>query len=182
MKKQSIKKLVMLFTLVTILASCNQGATLQTYFVDNQERPDFLSVDVPAKMLNLDESQFTEEQLRAYNSIQKLNMLAFSKTTKNDSTYTKELAQVKTILKNPKYEELMRGGNSKDGKFVIKYIGEGETIDELILFGNAKNKGFAVIRVLGDEMNPSEIIKLQSALEKVKFDDANLKQFQDFFK
>jgi len=181
MINQSIKKLSILFALVTLIIGCDQSESLQRYFVDNQEKSDFLSIDVPVSMLNLDEDVLTEDQLTAYNSINKLNMLAFTKTNANDSIFAEELAQVKTILDNPKYEELMRGGNSVEGKFLIKYIGEDEAIDELIIFGNMKDKGFIVVRVLGDEMRPSEIMKLQSALDNINPDNTGLRQFTDFF-
>jgi hypothetical protein len=57
-----------------------------------------------------------------------------------------ELAKVQAILDDPKYEELMRGGNSTDGRFVVKFFGEVDNVDELILFGNANDKGFVVAR------------------------------------
>jgi hypothetical protein len=179
---QSIKKGCMMLILVTVFASCDQGKTLQRYYVDNQEKADFLSVDVPVSMLNLEEATLTEDQLKAYNSIDKLNMLAFRKTAANDSTFTEELAQVKTILKDPKYEELMRGGNTVEGKFIIKYLGEDDSIDELIVFGDISDKGFVIVRVLGTNMNPGEILKLESVLENIDSQHTDLKQFTDFFK
>lgn len=178
---QSIKKGCMMLALVTVFISCDQGKSLQRYYVDNQEKPDFLSVDVPISMLNLDKDALTEDQLKAYKSIDKLNMLAFRKTTANDSVFSKELVQIKSILKNPKYEELMRGGNSVEGKFTIKYLGEDDSIEELIIFGDMSDKGFVIVRVLGDEMKPSEILKLESVLDKIDVQHTNLKQFSDFF-
>ena len=50
-----------------------------------------------------------------------------------------------------------------DGKLYIKYIGEDSEIDELIVFGFSSDNGFAVIRVLGDDMELSKIMKLENS-------------------
>ena len=104
----------------------------------------------------------------------------YSKTD-DEATYKTELAKVQTILKNEKYEELMRGGNAKDGKFIVKMIGEGDTIDELIVFGSANERGFAIVRVLGDNMDPAKIIKLGDVIDKMKTDETGVKDFMNFF-
>lgn len=168
--------------LVATLHSCNQNASLQTYFVDNQEQPNFLSIDAPVSMLNIDQSKLTEDQKQAYNSVQKLNMLAYKKDSINNSDYNAELAKITTILKDKKYVELMRGGNSVDGKFTVKYIGADDDIDEFIVFGSANNMGFAVVRVLGDNMDPNKLMTLTSVLDKSNISDSQLNQFADFFK
>lgn len=179
---QSIKKLAVMLLLVVAYTSCNQGPTLQTYFVDNQVKPGFLSVDAPIGLLNIEEVELTKEQEEAYKSIDKLNILAYRIDDNNKAEYELELANVKTILKNPKYEELMRGGNSVDGRFMVMFIGEVDNVDELILFGNANDKGFVVARVLGDDMNAGKIMSLQSVLKDMDFENANLKGITDFIK
>ena len=75
----------------------------------------------------------------------------------------------------------MRGGNSTDGKFMVKFIGDVENIDELIIFGNANDRGFAVARVLGDDMNAGKLMSLQSVLKDMNFEDSNLNSFKEFF-
>ena len=179
---QSIKKLIVMLFLVVAYTSCNQEPTLQTYFVDSEPKTGFFSVDAPVSLLNLEEVKLTREQEEAYESIDKLNVLAYRIDATNTEEYDLELAKVKTILKNPKYEELMRGGNSTDGRFMVKFIGEVDNVDELILFGNAKYKGFIVARVLGDNMNAGKLMSLQSVLRDMDFENANLKGITDFFK
>ena len=179
---QSIKKSIVMLLLVVAYTSCNQGPTLQTYFVDNQVKPGFLSVDAPISLLNIEKVNLTEEQKEAYESIDKLNILAYRLDNSNMAEYDVELANVKTILKNPKYEELMRGGNSVDGRFMVMFIGDVDNVDELILFGNAKDKGFVVARVLGNDMNAGKIMSLQSVLKDMDFENANLKGITDFIK
>ncbi|GAB4157162.1 MAG: DUF4252 domain-containing protein [Winogradskyella sp.] len=179
---KSIKKLTVMLLLVVAFTSCDQDPTLQTYFVDNELKTGFLSIDAPVSLLNLDEVELTKEQQEAYQSITKLNVLAFRIDNNNNAEYLAELEKVKTILKNPKYEELIRGGNSSDGRFMVKFIGEVDNVDELILFGNANDKGFVVARVLGDDMNAGKLMSLQSVLKDMDFENANLGGITDFFK
>lgn len=176
------KHIVVMVLLVAIFFSCDQNPSLQTYFVDNQEKPNFLSIDVPLSMLKIDESKLTEEQKDAYNSVDKLNMLAYKKDSFDQTNYKMELSKVKTILDDQKYQELMRGGNSTEGKFVVKYLGDDDDIDEFILFGNSNDMGFAVVRILGDDMDANKLMQLSSVLQKGNIDNANISQFIDFFK
>ncbi|MFD1014496.1 DUF4252 domain-containing protein [Winogradskyella rapida] len=179
---QSIKKSIVVLLLVTAFTSCNQEPTLQTYFVDHELEPGFATFDVPKSFVNVENITLTDTQEEAYNSVDKLNVLTFSIDNTEDEAYKLELNKVKTILKDPKYDELMRGGNAKDGKFVIKFLGEVDAIDELVLFGNANNKGFIVARVLGDEMNAKKLMALRSVLDKASFEEEQLKGLTEFFK
>ncbi|WP_053978348.1 DUF4252 domain-containing protein [Mangrovimonas xylaniphaga] len=178
----SIKNSIWLVALVIALLSCSQGPTLQTYYVDNELKPGFTSIDVPTSFLNIEETSLTEEQKEAYESVDKLNMLAFVVSDSNRTEYETEVAKVKTILKDPKYQELIRGGNSTDGHFVVKYLGEETNIDELVLFGDSNDKGFAIIRVLGDNMNINKIMKLSSVLENADLGEAEIGKFAEMFK
>lgn len=179
---QSIKKSIVVLFLVAAFTSCNQGPTLQTYYVDNELKPGFASFDVPTSVINVEGVEMTDQQREAYKSVDKLNVLTFIKEDTEAEEYKLELEKVKTILKNPKYEELMRGGNSKDGKFVVKFLGDVENIDELIIFGNANKRGFMIARILGDDMNAGKLMSLSTVLEKAKFEDTNLTGLTDFFK
>ena len=171
-----------MLVLVATFTSCNQNPSLQTYFVDNELKPGFTSIDIPTSLLNIEQTSLTDEQKEAYHSINKLNMLAFVTSDNNKAEYEVELNKVKDILKDPKYQELMRAGNSSDGKFVVKYIGDEDSIDELIVFGNANDKGFAIVRVLGNDMSAQKIVKLYSALDASKINESQINQFADFFK
>jgi hypothetical protein len=177
----SIKKLIAMLVLVATLTSCNQNQSLQVYFVDHELKPGFTTIDIPTSLLNIEVTNLTDEQKEAYKSIDKLNMLAFVVSEDNKAEYEVELIKVKEILNNPKYQELMRGGNNTDGKFSVKFIGEEDRIDELIIFGNANDKGFTIIRVLGDDMSANKVVKLYSALDTASIDESQITQFVDFF-
>lgn len=175
----SIKSGVVLFFLVIVFTSCNQGESLQSYYVSNQEKPNFLQVDVPVSMVKLAEEQMNEEQKEAYRSIDKLNMLAYS-VTEDKASYDLEREKVSKILQNEKYEELMRG-TMDGGRFEVKMIGDDDLIDELIIFGSSADKGFAIVRVLGDDMDPVKIMKLGDVLQNIDADQTDVKNFIDFF-
>jgi len=172
----------MLVLIVTAFVSCNNGPTLQTYYVDNELKPGFTTFDIPTSFIDVDKVELSEQQEKAYNSIDKLNVLAFKLDDKNSEAYAIEIENVKAILKNPKYEELMRGGNTTDGKFVVKFLGDIENIDELIILGNANDKGFMVARILGDDMNANDLMSLRTIMNDVKFEDTDLNGLTDFFK
>ena len=173
--------MVMLLLVIAFL-SCNQGPTLQTYYVDNELKSGFASFDVPTSLINVEDVEMTDDQREAYESVDKLNVLTYMIEDTEAAEYKLEVDKVKTILKDPKYEELMRGGNSTDGKFIVKYLGDVDRIDELIVFGNANNKGFLIARVLGDDMSVAKLMSLQSVIENAKFEDTNLDGLKEFFK
>lgn len=171
----------MLLVMVTF-HSCTQEPSLQRYYVDNQEQPHFLSMDVPVSILNLDKVQLTQDQREAYESIQKLNLLAYKTNNGDQNEFEAELEKVKTILDQPKYEELLRGGNPEDSTFIIKILGTEDNIKEFILFGSTSDKGFAIVRVLGRDMDANKIMSLASALDKANVDSSQMEQFTQFFK
>ncbi|NRD19778.1 DUF4252 domain-containing protein [Winogradskyella eckloniae] len=179
---QSIKKSMVVLLLITAFTSCNQGSTLQTYYVDNEMKPGFASFDVPTSFINVENVSMTDKQKEAYNSVDKLNVLTFMEDDTESTEYKAELEKVKTILKNPDYEELIRGGNATDGKFVVKFLGDVDQIDELIVFANANNRGFIIARVLGDDMNAGQLMSLTSVLEKANYDSTDLVGLKEFFK
>ena len=179
--KSSIKSFGIALLLVATFVGCNQGESLQTYFVDNQETPGFFSVDIPVSFINLEDEELTDEQKEAYESIDKLNMLAFHLDDNNEEMYKAEFQKVQALVKDERYQELFRAGNNKDGKIVIKYIGSDTTIDELILIGNMNAAGFAVVRVLGNGMEPAKIMKLGSVIQNLQTDENDVRGFMKFF-
>jgi hypothetical protein len=177
----SIKNNVIALFIVAVLTSCNYGETLQSYYVANQETPNFISLDIPTSFVNIDKTTLNQEQKDAYESIDKLNMLAYRLDDANVDEYQEELLKVQNILKDEKYEDLFRGGNSTDGKIIVKYIGTDTSIDELIIFGSANEKGFAIVRVLGDNMEPAKLMLLGDIMKNANPDENNVKEFMDFF-
>lgn len=174
-----------IFTLALIalltLGSCNSEPTLQKYFVENTENKDFIALDISPNILNLEKTKLSAEQTEAVNSFEKMNILAFKANDKNQAQFETERTKVNAILKNPKYEQLMKFGSGKDGAS-ISYVGSEDNIKEFVIFLNRKETGFAVVRVLGEDMNPNNIITLMSVLQKSKIDMDQLKPLEQLIK
>lgn len=178
MKK--VVKYILSGVMLTLMA-CSSTQSLQEYYVDNAENPNFISLDLPVSILKLDNTNLSGLQREALESLRKLNVLAFRKTTDNAAVYSLEKEKVNNILKNDDYVELVKL-NSKYGKGVIKYLGEEDAIDEVVIFGNSDDKGFALIRVLGDNMNPAYIMQLLKAIQNSDYDSQSLGAIGDFLK
>lgn len=166
---------------ILLIGACSSTQSLQEYYIDNSENPNFISLDVPTSILNLQETNLSETQLKAYQSLRKLNLLAFKKTANNAAEYDAEKTKVNAILKNKDYKELMKL-NSQYGKGVIKYLGEDDAIDEVVIYGSSDDKGFAVIRVLGKDMNPGYIMQLMQAIQKSDYNEESLGDIGKFLK
>ena len=178
-----MKKLSTLLSAAVLLLAlgCSSTQSLQEYYIDSAENPNFISLDLPASILKLDEVDLTDEQRTAVESLRKLNILAFKKTTENSAEYEVEKGKVNAILKNSEFKELMKL-NSSYGKGSIKYLGEADAIDEVVIFGNSDEKGFALVRVLGDDMNPGHIMQLMQAIQKSDYKGEGLGEIGQFLK
>ncbi|MFK7812809.1 MAG: DUF4252 domain-containing protein [Maribacter sp.] len=178
-----MKKVYQLFLLVLLVtvASCSSTQSLQEYYVDNSENPNFLSFDVPVSILNLKEADLTEKQREAISSLKKLDILAFKKTTENALDYKSEKTNVKSILKNQDFIELMKM-NTPYGKATVKYLGDEDAIDEVIIYGDNDEKGFALIRVLGNDMNPANMLQLLQAIQKSNYKGDGFGQLEELLR
>jgi hypothetical protein len=64
----------------------------------------------------------------------------------------------------------------------VSYVGTDDHINEFVLYANKKDIGFAVIRVLGKDMNPTNIMNMISVLKESKIDLEQLKPLQELIK
>ncbi|QRM89934.1 DUF4252 domain-containing protein [Lacinutrix sp. WUR7] len=179
--KTSIKTILFSLLIVTLLVSCNNKESLQTYFVDNQETASFTTVDIPTSIVDFENADLSEDEKDAYNSINKLNFLGFKLDSTNQETYTIEKAKIASILKDERYIEL-GDFNMFGSKISVKYIGDNDLANEFIVFGSSKEYGFGVLRVLGNDMSPAKLVRLAESMNKGKVDDTQLKGLLEFFK
>ncbi|WP_350285484.1 DUF4252 domain-containing protein [uncultured Croceitalea sp.] len=177
--KNSIKGIVLM--IAVLLGSCASQQSLQEYYVDSQENPNFISLDIPASILKMDEVDLSDSQKEAVSSLRKFNLLAFRKTEGNKTEYKLEKAKVKEILKGEDFVELMKI-KSQYGRGVIKYLGDENAIDEVIIYGDSEEKGFALVRVLGKDMNPAHIVQLMQAIQKSDYKGEGLGEIGEFLK
>lgn len=169
------------FLVLLTLVSCNSNPSLQKYFVQNTDNKNFIALDVSPSILNLEKTKLSAEQNEALKSFDKMNILAFKANATNQPQFETERAKVKAILKDPKYQQLMSFGSGKDGAS-ISYVGTDDNIEEFVVFANRKESGFAVVRVLGKNMNPNNIMTLMSVLKESKIDMEQLKPLQQLVK
>lgn len=140
------------------LASCNNETTLQEYYVENQANKQFMALDVPASLLSANNS-LDAEQRATLETIKKVNLMAFPMNDENRASFEEEKEKLTAILQNDKYNTLMKyGGGTRNAQ--LYYLGEDDAIDEFVVFGSDEEKGFAIARVLGDDMQPEALIKL----------------------
>ena len=177
---RTINHIILALITTVTLVSCNDGASLQRYFVDNQESKNFMTQDIPISMLKIDETKFTNEQKEAYNSVERLNFLGYKANQTNEETLKAELEKVKTILSNGKYKDLMEFSD-RGNKVVVKYIGNDEEADEVVVFGSSKELGFGIVRILGDDMSPDKMVTLVSILQSAHVDKGQVQDIMNFF-
>ncbi|WP_121067639.1 DUF4252 domain-containing protein [Maribacter vaceletii] len=175
----TIRKSILAFVILLLVGACSSTQSLQEYYVDNSENPNFISFDVPASVLSLEKANLTDTQKEAIGSLKKLNILAFKKSKENEADFVAEKTQVKAILKNKKFTQLMKM-NTSFGKATITYLGDEEAIDEVVIYGDNDEKGFALIRVLGDNMNPAHLVELIKAMEKSNYNGEGFSKLKGF--
>ncbi len=179
--QRAVKYFIFTFFIAAFLLSCGNEVSLQRYYVENQENKNFITQDFPLSMIDIDKTQFTTEQIEAYNSVDKLNFLGYKVNETNSESYSAELAKVTSILSQNKYNDLMEFSD-KGNKIEVKYIGDDDEADEVIVFGNSKELGFGIVRILGDNMNPEKMVTLINAMQKANIDEKQVENIMNFFK
>lgn len=179
-----IRLVIVLITVAVSLISCKQEPTLQKYFVENQDQKDFMVVDVSSDILNLEKNALTPQQQKVLKSFEKLNVLAYKpdfKNAENQKKYTAEKTKVAQILKDSKYQELIKVGSGKN-KIQLSFIGDENAIDEFVLYGDQNETGFAVVRILGNDMKPENALEFISILQNSNINLEELNGLKDFIK
>jgi hypothetical protein len=173
-----MKKLLLLVSVVILLCSCEDKPSLQKYFVENTESSKFIAVDLAPSIIKTDKMSLSETEIAALKSFEKMNILAFRTDSTNSVGYDEEIKEVKTILKDESYQQLMKAGSGNDGA-AIYFVGEDdEHIEEFVVLVGKKENGFAVVRVLGKDMNPTHIMNMLSLLQKSQVNLDQLKPLQ----
>jgi hypothetical protein len=161
--------------------SCNSEPSLQKYYVDNAEKKDFVALDISPSIINVDKAKLTPEQKTALESFDRMNILAFKIDGKNQALYKEESQKLSKILKGQDYQQLMKIGEGKDAAS-ISFIGDEDDIDEFVLFAKREENGFAVVRILGDDMNPNNIMNMLSILKSANINMEQLKPLEGLIK
>ena len=162
------------------LFSCSNKESLQRYIVDRQDDDSFLKIDIAASLLQTDSANLSQEEKDILKTIKKINVVAYPIEEGNVSAYEVKMQVLKTILDQDRYKTLMKYGSNKEGA-TLKYVGLEDAIDEIIVFVRDDEKGFALFRLLGDDMRPEQMIKLMTAIEKGDVDISKLNSIGKIF-
>ena len=176
---KTIYGIALIFSL--FLISCNSEPTLQKYFVENTENKNFIALDVSPDILNVDKTKLSVAQTTALKSFDKMNVLAFKLNKTNKVEFETERAKIDLILKDKKYQQLMKFSSGKEGASV-SFVGTDEHIEEFVFYANKKENGFAVVRILGKDMNPTSVMTMMSVLQQSNIDLEQLKPLQQLMK
>lgn len=163
------------------LFSCSNETSLQKYFVEKTENKNFITFDISPSVLNIDQSKLSKEQVSALASFDKMNVLAFKLNPSNAKEFDVERTKVTSILKDEQYQQLIKIGSGKEGASV-SFVGEDEHISEFVFFANKKENGFAIVRILGKDMNPSAVMNMITALQNSEINLEQLKPLQELLR
>ena len=176
----SVKHTMIAIISIMMLTSCSNQQSLQEYYVDNQENSDFILIDVPTSLIGNNMSLLSEEQQKVFKTVRKVNLMAYQTKEGDISKMQAERDKVKTILATDDYEELMKA-SSDMGSMRLYFKGEEDAIDEVIFFGADENKGFMLARLLGDDMNVGDMMRLAQSLEKTDIDVSQFSSMMEVF-
>ncbi|WP_405604632.1 DUF4252 domain-containing protein [Polaribacter sp. Asnod1-A03] len=177
---KTLVKVFSLFSIILMLTSCKNEKSLQGYLVESQEKTGFITIDVPASILQLKSDDVSKEVKETLESIRKVNVVALP-IKDNKEAYEIEKAKLKNIFKdNEDYKSLMTL-KAKGMHVNIFYTGNTDSIDEIIAFGYGEKAGVGVARLLGEDMNPAMVIEM---INNVKLDEnsIDLEKFSAIFK
>ena len=71
-------------------------------------------------------------------------------------------------------------GSNKQGA-TLKFTGDEEAVDEFIVYASDNERGFAIFRLIGDDMEPDSLIKLLTSIDKGDVEVSQLKMVGDMF-
>lgn len=175
-----IRYIVALSLMAFTVMSCSDGSSLQRYLVDKQDDDKFLKVDIATSLLEGENADFTAEQKEILNTIKKVNVVAYPLKNNNTAEYEEMRKELSSILDHEKYV-LLGKVNSDGRKMTMKYLGEEDAIDEVIIFASDDDRGFAVFRLLGDNMKPGQMLKLMGSIESGDLDVSALTGIGEIF-
>lgn len=164
--------------LALTLLACNSDATLQKYYVEKQNDSDFIALDISSSLFVKSDSLMTAEQKQTLETIKKLNILALQANAVKNEKYTSEKEVIHNILSDSKYKTLVKYG-SANSQATLKYLGDETAIDELVVFADDDEQGMALVRVLGDNMNPGKILQMLRTMDTNNIDLSVLQSLEN---
>ena len=163
------------------MVSCDDKTSLQEFYVEKQETKNYKALDLSTSLILNEKIELDSAQEATLKTIKKVNILAYPISEENKTKYETEKAELTKVFEDEEYSKLMsyRMGSQQ---VEIFFLGEEEAIDELIVVGYDDEKGFGVARVLGDNMNPDDVMKLMKSFDKGDINSGSFKEISELFK
>lgn len=168
--------------LAATLVSCNEEPTLQSYFVDKQEDNRFVKFDLPSSLITEDSDLLNAEQKEVMQSVRKLNIMAYpiKDGYSLKTEYQQEKQNVIDILAREQYQTLISFGSPTQGAS-LKFVGETDAIDELVIFASDEERGFAIFRLTGNDMDPEKFVNMMRSIETGDLDVSQMNGLGQLF-
>ena len=176
--KIAVRFILALFV-ASIFTSCGE-ASLQKYFVEKQDDPKFMKIDLAPSLLEGNNKLGAKEK-ETLKGIKKINVVALPIKEVNKGDFELERDELETILQQEKYKELTRV-KSSEWNFTVNYTGEETAIDEVIVYAFNNEQGLAVFRLLGDNLKPEQIVEFVLNAKDNGMDFSALEGLKDVFK
>lgn len=176
-----MKKLNTVFSfliVVLLISSCKNDKSLQTYLVDTSGKEGFYTADIPVSSVLSPRADVSEDVKETMQSIKKINVVFLPKTAANETSYETEKAKLKEIFKDNKDYKSLMAMKLKGMNVSVFYSGKTKAIDEIVAFGYGDENGVGILRLLGDDMDPSKIVKM---LNSVEMDENSLGNLSSIF-
>lgn len=165
----NMKALITSCLAAILFVSC-QTNTLQTFLVDAKEDDNFISVDFSLKTFVDNFDQLPEDQKEVFKDVSKVNFLGFKKDSANDEDYKSKQQELTSILSSEYNDTQLMSVNSENSQMSMYADNIEGTVEEIIIYANDTEQGFMVVRLLGDDLNPSNFYKLMKMSDGMNFD------------
>jgi hypothetical protein len=139
-----------------------------------------MKIDLSSSLLQSKNSSFTQEQQEILNTIKKVNIVAYNVDQGGVLEYEVKKEELSSIMSQDKYKTLITVGSNDKG-VTLKYLGEEDAMDEVVIFASDNEKGFAVFRLLGEKMRPDQMIVLMSSFDNGDLDLSQLSGIGELF-
>lgn len=152
-----------------IMVSC-QTKSLQSYMVDHKSDDNFISVDFSLRTFIENFDELDPEQKEIFEDVEKVNFLAFKKNDSNAAEYSQKQEELLDILSTEFKEGQLMSMNVDGNQMQMFADNIEETVEEIVVYASNGEKGFLVARLLGDDLNPQNFLKMAKMSDDMSFD------------
>lgn len=153
-----------------LLMSC-QTNSLQTYMVNHKDDENFISLDFSLKTFVDNFDKLSDDQKKVFKDVRKVNILAFKKDNSNGEEYSQKRNLLTQILSEEFSDQQLMSVNDKGRQMKMFADDMKDKVKEIVIYASDNNRGFLVLRLLGDDLNPSNFYKLMQISDEMNFED-----------